>query len=89
MDDIILKTPSERDHAIAFESGIKYYQRLDQIQNNSVARLNNCYDLIERHQALREQRHREQIVGGEFEPIEPQPKQVTAPPLGAPEEGGK
>jgi hypothetical protein len=89
VDEIILKTASERDYARAFEAGIKIYQNFDQIQNSSVARLNNCYDLMERHQRLREQLHREQIVDGEFEPIEPQPKLVPAPPLGSPDEGGK
>src|SRR5262249_2071178 len=89
VDEIILKTASERDYAIAFEAGIKCYGQFDQIQNSSVARLNNCYDLMERHQRLGEQLHRDPIVDGEFQPVEGQPKLVPAPPLGSPDESGK
>jgi hypothetical protein len=81
-DHSAARTADENDHAQALEMGIKYYGKLDDLQQRAIFRLNSALEQLEHYRVglgLALSQVTQEIIDVEFAEVENQPKHVAAP----------
>ncbi len=72
--EILARTPTDIDHARALEHGIEYYERLDRMQGEAIARRNDVLEQINRYRdglGNHLRRVSDEIIDAEFSETKP------------------
>src|SRR5262249_52807893 len=91
VDEILRRTPAEREHNRALEAGAAFNDQLDKWLNNAKVRLNKTLERLEQYreglgQRLRQPVH--EVLDVEYEEVEGQSDHAAAPQLAPSEPNG-